>query len=66
MRWIAVLRSNQMKKHNTTQRRLVLHKEAIQTLSLRQLDAAIGGIESHGPLTLCLTVKTCVSFEFAC
>jgi hypothetical protein len=55
-----------MKKHNIAQRRLVLRKEAIQTLSLRDLDAAVGGVESHGPLTLCLTVKTCASFEFAC
>jgi hypothetical protein len=56
-----------MKKHNIAQRRLVLRKEAIQTLSLRDLDAAIGGIESNTLPTLCFdTFKTCASGEFAC
>jgi hypothetical protein len=55
-----------MKKHNTHQRRLVLQKEAIQVLSTTRLEGVIGGIESKTIPTLCLTVKTCASFEFAC
>jgi hypothetical protein len=55
-----------MKKHNTRQRRLVLQKEAIQLLSTTRLEAVAGGVESHTIPTLCLTVKTCASFEFAC
>lgn len=55
-----------MKKHKPTQRRLVLHKEAIQVLAAQQLDGVAGGVESKTVPTLCLTVKTCVSFEFNC
>jgi hypothetical protein len=55
-----------MKKHTIRQRRLVLHKEAIQVLASNELGAVVGGIESKTIPTLCLTVKTCVSFEFAC
>ncbi|HEY0986546.1 MAG TPA: class I lanthipeptide [Kofleriaceae bacterium] len=55
-----------MKKSNIQHRKLVLHKEAIQVLSTRHLEAAIGGVESNTLPTLCLTRKTCVSFEFAC
>jgi hypothetical protein len=55
-----------MKKATTSRRRLVLHKEAIQLLSTTQLQAVGGGIESRTIPTLCLTVKTCVSFEFQC
>src|SRR6185295_20409382 len=53
-----------MKKHKTRQRTLVLHKEAIQILSSKQLDAVAGAVESNTIPTLCLTVKTCASFEF--
>jgi hypothetical protein len=55
-----------MKKHNTRQRRLVLQKEAIQVLATTRLEAVAGGVESNTIPTLCLTVKTCASFEFAC
>jgi len=54
-----------MKKSATQKRKLVLQREAIQVLSTNHLEAAVGGIESN-TLTLCLTKKTCVSFEFAC
>lgn len=46
--------------------RLVLQKEAIFVLTTSQLEAVGGGVESNTLPTLCLTVKTCVSFEFAC
>ena len=55
-----------MKKHKTQKRTLVLHREAIQILSSQQLDAVVGAVESNTIPTLCLTVKTCASFEFAC
>ena len=55
-----------MKKANIRQRKLVLHKEAIQILSTYRLEAVGGGVESNTLPTLCLTKKTCVSFEFAC
>ena len=55
-----------MKKSNIRQRKLVLQKEAIQVLSTNHLEAAIGGVESNTLPTLCLTRKTCVSFEFSC
>jgi hypothetical protein len=55
-----------MKKSRNLQRRLVLQKEAIQVLATSQLEAVGGGVESNTLPTLCLTVKTCVSFEFAC
>jgi hypothetical protein len=54
-----------MKKANIRQRKLVLAKEAIQILSTHHLEAVGGGVESN-TLTLCLTKKTCASFEFAC
>jgi hypothetical protein len=54
-----------MKKAQIRQRKLVLQKEAIQVLSTPHLEAVGGGIESN-TLTLCLTRKTCASFEFAC
>ena len=55
-----------MKKNTTRHRKLVLRKEAITVLVPGQLEAVAGGIESKTLPTLCLTVKTCVSFEFAC
>jgi hypothetical protein len=55
-----------MKKHNARLRRLILQKEAIQVLSSSNLEGVAGGIESKTIPTLCLTIKTCVSFEFAC
>ena len=55
-----------MKKHTNRHRKLVLHKEAISVLAPSQLEEVAGGIESKTVLTLCLTVKTCASFEFAC
>ena len=55
-----------MKKNNAKHRKLVLRKEAISVLAPNQLDAVAGGIESKTIPTLCLTVKTCASFEFAC
>jgi hypothetical protein len=55
-----------MKKSTTPRRRLVLQKEAIQVLSTTELQAVGGGIESKTIPTLCLTIKTCASFEFAC
>ena len=55
-----------MMKQKSAQRRLVLRKEAIQVLVEHQLEAVAGGVESNTVPTLCLTVKTCVSFEFAC
>jgi len=55
-----------MKKRNLRQRRLVLQKEAIQVLATSNLKAVFGGIESNTIPTLCLTVKTCASFEFQC
>ena len=55
-----------MKKHTTQRRKLVLRKEAISVLAPGQLEAVAGGIESKTVPTFCLTVKTCVSFEFAC
>ena len=55
-----------MKKHSTQPRRLTLRKEAIQLLATQSLDAVVGGIESHTVPTICLTVKTCASFEFSC
>lgn len=55
-----------MKKSNLRPRKLVLQKESIQVLSTSHLEAAIGGVESNTLPTLCLTKKTCVSFEFAC
>lgn len=55
-----------MKKHNARRRTLVLHKEIVHLLSSKQLDAVHGGVESKTSPTLCLTVKTCASFEFAC
>ena len=54
-----------MKKHSL-QRRLILAKESIQLLTSKDLEAVNGGIESKTIPTLCLTVKTCASFEFAC
>ena len=47
-------------------RALVLRKETIQALSSKDLEAVAGGVESRTIPTLCLTVKTCASFEFAC
>jgi hypothetical protein len=55
-----------MKKHSTQPRRIVLRKEVIQLLTNHNLEAVVGGIESRTIPTLCLTVKTCASFEFAC
>ena len=55
-----------MKKQKPAQRRLILQKEAIHILVGHELEAVAGGIESRTVPTLCLTVKTCVSFEFAC
>ena len=55
-----------MKKQHHVQRRLILQKEAIQVLASRELEAIHGGIESKTIPTLCLTIKTCASFEFAC
>ena len=55
-----------MKKHPTQRRRLTLRKEAIQLLATPDLDAVVGGVESHTVPTVCLTVKTCASFEFSC
>lgn len=55
-----------MKKHDDRKRTLVLHKETIQALSANDLAAVAGGVESNTIPTLCLTVKTCASFEFAC
>ena len=54
-----------MKKLKTRQRTLVLRKDTIQVLAAKELEAVAGGVESN-TLTLCLTVKTCASFEFAC
>jgi hypothetical protein len=54
-----------MKKLTSRQRTLVLRKDTIQVLAAKDLEVVAGGIESN-TLTLCLTVKTCVSFEFAC
>jgi hypothetical protein len=58
--------SHAMKKHNAKHRKLVLRKEAISVLAPSQLEDVAGGIESRTLPTLCLTVKTCASFEFAC
>lgn len=55
-----------MKKHTIRHKRLALQKEAIQTLSTSNLEAVAGGVESNTIPTLCLTIKTCASFEFAC
>lgn len=55
-----------MKKIKGRQRRLVLEKDTIQILASNDLEAVIGGIESKTLPTLCLTVRTCASFEFAC
>lgn len=54
-----------MKKHNTRQRRLVLQKDTMQVLATSDLGVVIGGASNTIP-TLCLTVRTCASFEFAC
>ena len=54
-----------MKKH-TNRRKLVLRKEAISVLAPNQLEDVAGGIESKTIPTICLTIKTCASFEFAC
>jgi len=55
-----------MKKSHTRNRRLALQKDTIQVLGSNDLSAVAGGIESRTIPTVCLTVKTCVSFEFAC
>jgi hypothetical protein len=55
-----------MKKHTNRHRKLVLRKEAISVLAPHQLEDVAGGIESKTIPTLCLTIKTCASFEFAC
>lgn len=55
-----------MKKHNHRPRTLVLRKETIQVMKQSELTAVAGGVESNTLPTLCLTVRTCVSFEFAC
>jgi hypothetical protein len=55
-----------MKKQTNHHRKLVLRKEAISVLAPNQLDGVAGGIESKTIPTLCLTIKTCASFEFAC
>lgn len=56
-----------MKKHQTRPRALVLAKETIHVLSSTDLTVVIGGAPwSAGPTACPLTVKTCVSFEFAC
>jgi hypothetical protein len=55
-----------VKKHNTQQRRLVLKKATLQVLTASNLEAVGGGIESRTVPTVCLTVKTCASLEFAC
>ena len=55
-----------MKKHTNRHRKLVLRKEAISVLAPNQLEDVAGGIESKTIPGLCLTVKTCASFEFAC
>lgn len=55
-----------MKKHTNRRRKLVLRKEAISVLAPDQLGEVAGGIESKTIPTLCVTIKTCASFEFAC
>jgi hypothetical protein len=55
-----------MKKHTNRHRKLVLRKEAISVLAPGQLEDVAGGIESRTIPTICLTIKTCASFEFAC
>lgn len=56
-----------MKKHNSRQRALALHKETLQQLTTTRLEAVVGGAPwSAGPTACPLTVKTCASFEFAC
>ena len=53
-----------MKKTNL--RALRLRKETVQLLTSTQLAYLAGGKPPSNDLTLCLTVKTCVSFEFSC
>ena len=53
-------------KKQTNHRKLVLRKEAISVLAPDQLQDIAGGVESKTIPTLCLTVRTCASFEFAC
>jgi hypothetical protein len=55
-----------MKKHNTLHRKLILHRDTLQVLASKDLESVAGGIQSNTIPTLCLTVKTCASFEFAC
>ena len=55
-----------MKKYDRSQRQLVLHKDTLRVLATRDLDAAVGGVDSKAVPTVCLTVRTCASFEFAC
>ena len=55
-----------MKKQTNRHRKLVLRKEAISVLAPDQLEDVAGGIESKTIPTICLTVRTCASFEFAC
>jgi len=55
-----------MKKYDHRQRHLVLHKDTLRVLAKYELEAAAGGVESRTVPTVCLTVRTCASFEFAC
>jgi hypothetical protein len=61
----SITREFAMKKHNTRERRLVLKKDTMQVLASSNLEVVVGGASNTLP-TLCLTVRTCASFEFAC
>jgi len=54
-----------MKKQQARKRALVLDKETIHVLASNDLKAVAGGATTF-VLTCDLTVRTCVSFEFAC
>ena len=54
-----------MKKTIQRNKHLVLDKVTVKNLSTQQLDGVAGGVESN-TLTLCLTRKTCASYEFSC